>query len=116
MKSILFAQLCSLAVLSLIFVLCLARSVSEQTFEWRSDTPQGQGMSREKLDSLKDELARRKTHAFLVIRNDKIVYEWYAAGHGADKKHGAASLSKPTVAGLALGLLLSDGKLKLDTL
>jgi CubicO group peptidase (beta-lactamase class C family) len=72
-------------------------------------------MSKERLDALKDELARRKTRAFLVIRNDKLVYEWYAAGHGPDKKHGAASLSKATVTGLALALLVSDRKLKLDT-
>jgi CubicO group peptidase (beta-lactamase class C family) len=72
-------------------------------------------MSREKLDSLKDELARRKTHAFLVIRNDKIVYEWYAQGHGPSQKHGTASLSKATVAGLALALLMTDRKLQLDT-
>jgi CubicO group peptidase (beta-lactamase class C family) len=84
-------------------------------FEWQTATPENQGMSSEKLDALKDELAR-STHAFLVIRNDKIVYEWYAAGHGPNKKHGAASLSKPTIAGLALALLLSDGKLTLDML
>ena len=41
-----------------------------------------------------------------IIRNDKIVYEWYANGHGVDKKHGAASLSKATVAGLSLALLV----------
>src|ERR1700731_3300738 len=84
-------------------------------FEWPTATPESQGMSGNKLDALKDELARRKTRAFLVIRNAKIVYEWYEAGHGPNKKHGAASLSKPTVAGLALALLLSDGKVKLDT-
>jgi len=72
-------------------------------------------MSKEKLDALQADLARRKTRAFLVIRNDKLVYEWYATDHGPDKKHGAASLSKATVAGLALALALTDGKLKLDT-
>ena len=85
-------------------------------FAWETATPESQGMSREKLEALKEELAQRKTHGLLVIRNDRIVFEWYAAGHGATKKHGAASLSKPTVAGLALALLLGDGKLKLDTL
>jgi CubicO group peptidase (beta-lactamase class C family) len=85
------------------------------TFAWEIATPASQGLSQEKLDALQKELARRKTHAFLVVRDDKIVFEWYAAGHGPDKKHGAASLSKPTVAGLALALLLSDGKLTLDT-
>jgi hypothetical protein len=72
-------------------------------------------MSKGKLDALKEELAKRKTHAFLVIRNDKIVHEWYAAGFSPKQKHGAASLSKATVAGLALALLVGDGILQLDT-
>ena len=90
-------------------------SATAQPFEWRTASPPSQGMSAARLDALKEELAKRKTHAFLVVRNDRIVFEWYAAGHGPDKKHGVASLSKPTVAGLALALLLGDGKLKLDT-
>jgi len=110
------AQPFSTALTSVFAVLCLVGAASGQPLEWRSSTPESQGMSKEKLDALKEELASRKTRAFLVIRNDKIVYEWYAAGHGPNKKHGAASLSKPTVAGLALALLLSDGKVKLDTL
>ena len=107
-------HLLSLAVASLT-VLCLGRPASAQSFAWQPATPESQGMSKEKLDALKEELARRKTHAFLVVRNDRIVYEWYAAGHGADRKHGAASLSKATVAGLALALLVGDRKVKLDT-
>src|SRR5438309_2143701 len=95
---------------SVLALLCLAGAASGQPFVWRTATPASQGMAKAKLDALKDELARRKTHTFLVVRNDVIVYEWYAAGHGQDKKHGAASLSKPIVAGLALGLLLGDGK------
>src|SRR5262249_12538081 len=87
-----------------------------QPFEWQRATPESQGMSGKTLDALRNDLDAKKTKAFLVIRNDKIVYEWYALGHGPGKKHGAASLSKPTVVGLALALLLSDGKLKLDTL
>jgi CubicO group peptidase (beta-lactamase class C family) len=105
----------SAALTAIFAVASLVGPAPAQPFEWRSSTPESQGMSQEKLDALKEDLAKRKTRAFLVIRNDKIVYEWYAAGHGPDKKHGAASLSKPTVAGLALALLLSDGKFKLDT-
>jgi CubicO group peptidase (beta-lactamase class C family) len=115
MKTSSLAQLLSLAVPSVVAALGLGRPASAQPFAWRSATPASQGMSQEKLDALKDELARRKTRAFLVIRNDKVVYEWYAPGHGPNRKHGAASLSKATVAGLALALLLSEGKLKLDT-
>jgi CubicO group peptidase (beta-lactamase class C family) len=105
----------ALTVASVAATLCLARPASAKPFEWQAAAPENEGLSKEKLDALKDELAARKTHAFLVIRNDKIVYEWYAPGHGPDKKHGVASLSKATVAGLALALLVGDHKLKLDT-
>src|SRR5215510_10730484 len=83
-------------------------------FEWERATPESQGMSKEKLDALKDLLAARKTKAFLVIRNDKIVYEWYAADHSASKRHGTASLAKAVVGGLSLGVALTDGRIALD--
>src|SRR5438046_2558581 len=64
-----------------------------QQFEWQQAAPESQRMSGVKLDALKDELAQRKTRAFLVIRNDKIVYEWYADGQGPAKLQGTASLA-----------------------
>ncbi|SRR5579883_1915653 len=100
---------------SIAFALSLGSPTAGLAFEWQSASPRSQGVSKEKLDALKDDLAKRKTHSFLVVRNDKIIYEWYAAGHGPTTRHGAASLSKATVAGLALALLLSDDKLQLDT-
>jgi CubicO group peptidase (beta-lactamase class C family) len=105
----------SWGVTSVVTALCLGRPAPGQPFEWQSATPESQGLSKEKLDALTDELARRKTRAFLVIPNDRIVCEWYATGYGPDRKHGAASLSKATVGGLALALLLGDRKLTLDT-
>jgi CubicO group peptidase (beta-lactamase class C family) len=101
--------------MAVVALLGLGRLASGQPFEWQPAAPESQGMSKEQLDTLREELARRKSRAFLVVRNDRIVYEWYATGHGPDKKHGAASLSKATVAGLALALLLGDRKLQLDT-
>ena len=41
-------------------------------FEWKSDTPEAQGMSSEKLKGLRDDLVTLNTHAFLVVRHDKI--------------------------------------------
>jgi CubicO group peptidase (beta-lactamase class C family) len=114
-RAIFLARLFSLAAMPIVAVLGLGRPALGMPFEWQSATPEAEGMSQERLDGLKDVLAKRKTRAFLVIRNDKVVYEWYANGHGPDKKHGAASLSKATVAGLALALLLTDRKLQLDT-
>src|SRR5687767_8031783 len=94
-------------------LLAAAPPAAAGPFEWQLATPESQGMSRAKLDALKDKLAKRKTRAFLVIRNDKIVYEWYAEDHGADRKHGTASLAKALVAGLSLAVALTDGRLAL---
>src|SRR5688500_18879417 len=105
----------SLAVTAVLAFLVVTRPARGQQFEWETATPESQGMSGNKLESVKDDLAARKTKALLVVRNDKIVCEWYAAGHGPNAKHGAASLSKAAVAGLALALVLGDGKVKLDT-
>ena len=55
------------------------------TFEWRTEAPESQGMDSGGLDAMRDRLAERATKAVLVIRNDRIVYVWYAPGHGAEK-------------------------------
>jgi CubicO group peptidase (beta-lactamase class C family) len=86
----------------------------QSSFAWQTATPESQGMSKAKLDAIKEMLASRKTKAFLVIRNDKIVYEWYAADHGPEKKHGTASLAKAIVGGLSLAVAMTDGRIKLD--
>ena len=70
-------------------------------------------MSSSKLTFLRDRLAST-SKSLLVIRNDKIVVEWYAADHGPDKPHYTASMAKALVAGLSLGVALSDGRLSLD--
>ena len=64
-----------------------------------------------KLDALKDGLAAQKTKAFLVIHNDKVVYEWYAPGHWATTKHDTASMAKALVGGVWLAVALSDGRI-----
>jgi CubicO group peptidase (beta-lactamase class C family) len=90
------------------------RAAPQSPFVWQTAAPESQGMSKAKLDALKDVLAARKTKAFLVIRNDRIVYEWYAADHGPGKKHGTASLAKALVGGLSLAVAMTDGRIALD--
>ncbi|MGB2713860.1 MAG: serine hydrolase [Vicinamibacterales bacterium] len=87
--------------------------VQSQLFDWVTERPERQGMSSAKLTAFKDHLART-TKSLLVIRNDKIVYEWYAIDHGPDKPHYTASMAKALVAGLSLGVALNDGRLALD--
>lgn len=90
-----------------------SRSVQPRSFEWLIDSPAQQGMSASKLDALRDRLSKT-TKSILIIRNDKIVYEWYSADHAPDKPHYTASMAKALVAGLSLGVALSDRLLSLD--
>jgi len=83
-------------------------------FEWQTATPESQGISSQKLDALRKNLAMRNTKALLVIRNDRIVYEWYAPGHSVNKQHYTASMAKALVGGVCLAVAVSDGRIGLD--
>jgi CubicO group peptidase (beta-lactamase class C family) len=108
-----FRSLC-LALLLACVLLAASAAAQDAPFEWRSATPESQGLSAEKLAALQDGLATRNTKALLVIRNDRVVWEWYAEGHGATKTHYTASMAKALVGGLAAALAITDGKLALD--
>jgi CubicO group peptidase (beta-lactamase class C family) len=103
-----------LAVAFLLPLLGAGSPARAQPFAWQTATPESEGMSGVKLEALRDSLAARKTRAFLVIRNDRIVCEWYAKGMGAESKQGTASLAKAVVAGLSLAVALTDRRIALD--
>ena len=85
-----------------------------QRFDWQAATPDSQGTSPSALERLKDRLAAANSKAFLVIRNDRIVLEWYAADHSATTKHYTASMAKAIVGGLSIGVALTDRRFTLD--
>ena len=85
-----------------------------QKYEWQIANPSSVGMSQDKLDAVRDSLAVRNTTSLLVIRRDKIVYEWYAEGWSKDKQHYTASLAKSLVGGMSLVLALNDNRIVLD--
>lgn len=90
-----------------------AAEPEERSFEWKTATPESQGMSQTKLDALRDGIAKT-TKALYVVRNDRVVYEWYAEGHGPTKVHMTASLAKAIVGGVSCGVALTDGQISLD--
>jgi CubicO group peptidase (beta-lactamase class C family) len=96
--------------------ICAAGSGCGRSPEWMTATPESQGLIRGKLDAIWNELASRKTTAFVVIRNDRIVYERYAKGFDRWTPHYAASLTKSLVAGLSLMLAMDDGRVQPDDL
>ncbi len=71
-------------------------------------------MDSAKLDAAWADLKGRSTKAFLVIRNDRIVYERYAAGFGRTKPHYTASLAKALVGGVSLMVAMDDGRIRPD--
>jgi CubicO group peptidase (beta-lactamase class C family) len=83
-------------------------------FAWESATPESRGLSSARLDSLRDQLVAHATKALLIVRDDRIVYEWYAPDHSATKLHFTASMAKALVGGMAVAVALSDGRLTLD--
>jgi CubicO group peptidase (beta-lactamase class C family) len=75
------------------------------------------GAPRDKLaraiDALFDEEAVGRTRALLVMRRGNIIAERYAAGYGETVRQPGWSLSE-CVTGIMIGLLVSDGRLRLD--
>jgi len=86
----------------------------EERFDWLPAVPESQRMSGPGLESLRSRLADRRTAALLVIRNDRVVLEWYAPGRTPQQRHYSASLSKAIVSGLALSVAMSDGRIAPD--
>jgi CubicO group peptidase (beta-lactamase class C family) len=82
--------------------------------DWPVGTPASQGMSPAQLDVIKERMIAKKTKAFLVIRQDHIVCEWYAPGVTASNKQGTASLAKALVGGMSLAVAITDGKISID--
>jgi CubicO group peptidase (beta-lactamase class C family) len=83
-------------------------------YEWQYALPESQGMHTNKLEDQWKELKKRNTCAFLVIRDDKVVYEHYTEGYGRNIRHYTASVAKAVVGGLALMLAMQDGLIDMD--
>jgi CubicO group peptidase (beta-lactamase class C family) len=84
-------------------------------FEWEYAPPESQGMSSEKLNELVEDLAARGTKKLLVIRNDKIVCNFFAEGHeDSVRGHYTASLAKAIVSGMSLLAAMDDGLIDPD--
>lgn len=90
----------------------LTASAAAGTFpaEFPTATPEAHGLVSEKLDAIWSGLEQRQTKIFVVMRNDRIVYERYAGGYTRTKPHYTASLAKALVGGLSLMLAIDDGR------
>lgn len=62
-------------------------------------------------DSLVNALTTTKTVAFLVMKHDSIVYEWYAKGY-SDSSHTNPFSATKAIVGVLTGIALKEGKIK----
>ena len=88
--------------------------LSRSPYVWEGAEPEDEGLDGVELDGLKDDLARRGTRAFLLLKNDRIVYEWYSAESGPERPHSIAALGKAVTGGMILLLALQDERIGLE--
>ena len=85
-------------------------------FAWQETSPADVRMDAVALDRLRASLAGRGTRSLLIVRHDRIAYEWYAPGRDAAQRHYTASLAKALVGGISLMLAIADGRIGVDDL
>lgn len=84
--------------------------------DWPLASPRSQGFDPARLEAFQAEAIAHHTRALIVVRNGRIVLEWYTAGAGPDTRQGTASLAKALVGGMTLLVALNDGRIRADDL
>lgn len=91
-----------------------ASAAPAKPFEWQAAAAESQGMSTARLEALWEGLKVGNTTGLIVVRNDRVVFERYAEGWDAARKHYTASMAKAVVGGVSLAVAVSDGRIALD--
>lgn len=81
---------------------------------WITSPPQSLGLDEAKLNEFRDMLLTSNTHALIIVRNNRIGYEYYAPPWGPNVRHSTAALSKTLTGAMLLLVMLNDGKIGLD--
>jgi len=81
---------------------------------WETARPEKEGLSSAVLDSLCRVLAANGTHAFLVVRGNHIVFEWYSTKSGPNVPELTTAMAKAATANIALLTAITDGRISLD--
>ena len=106
----------SRAVTTLLLILASCTAQAQRSFEWTKASPQDHGLDPAKLDAWLNTLQSKHTDGLLLVRNDKVILEWYADGWSESRPHGTASLAKALIGGTSLILAMQDGRISPDDL
>lgn len=102
--------------IAVMVIVLIAQGSSALGFDWQTATPESQGLDAAALEAMSADLQAHGTKALLIIRHDRVVYEWYAQGMSRTTKHYTASLAKAIVGGTSLMLAIDDGLVDPDDL
>src|SRR5215470_7646249 len=72
-------------------------------------TAAAQSVDSAAIERFRDNLAAKNARALYVVKDGKVILEWYADGVTATDRQGEASLSKALVGGMSLLLATADG-------
>ncbi|MCC7408726.1 MAG: serine hydrolase [Phycisphaeraceae bacterium] len=86
------------------------------SLDWTLDAPADHQLDPQALEDLKNKLAEQNTASLLVMRQGRVMLEWYAPGRTETARHYTASAAKGLVGGLSLLIALADGALAIDEL
>lgn len=81
---------------------------------WLESDPAATGSDPHVLEEMRRDLERWNTLAFLVAREGRIIYEWYAPVAGPNAPLQLAAANKGLTGFLALALALTDSAVRLD--
>jgi len=102
---------------SLLLVPISAQSTFAQSVfpgaDWDTAPPASQGVDADGLEKARAWLESHNSKSGAVIRNGRIIAEWYFGGADKNSKFAAYSTSK-SLSSMATGLAIADGKLALD--
>ncbi len=98
----------------ILLIAAAASGLLRAAVDWPVATPHSQGFDPGRLDAFQRDAVAHHTRATIVIRNGRIVLEWYEAGAGPDTRQGTASLAKALVGGMSLLVALNDGRIRPD--
>lgn len=107
------ASLFVVVVLAVI-ALSLARYLAEQDAGWRHvltpvESVESVGISPKKLESLLEHVKSERSLSFLIVRDDRVVCEWYTEGYDTKTLVNPASATKALFGTLALASLVDSG-------
>ena len=98
----------------ILLIAAAASGLLRAAVDWPVATPRSQGFDPARLDAFQRNAVAHHTRALIVIRNGRVVLEWYEAGAGPDTRQGTASLAKALVGGMSLLVALNDGRIRPD--